>query len=61
MIIALDEIAIRRDRSLVPVLVEIIRYMPSALAHDRVGDALRAVTGQDFESDNWDAWMEWLG
>ncbi len=58
---ALDDIARFGDRSLVPVLVEIIRFMPSAASRDRVGAALRAVTGQSFGSDDWHGWMEWLG
>ena len=57
----LDEIAARKDASLVPVLVEMMRFMPSENARDAVARTLAAVTGQAFSGDEWDLWMEWLG
>ena len=57
----LDVIAARKDRSLVPVLVEMMRFMPSPNARDAVARTLEAVTGQAFSGDEWDLWMEWLG
>ena len=57
----LDVIAARKDRSLVPVLVEMMRFMPSVNARDAVARTLAAVTGQAFSGDEWDLWMEWLG
>ena len=57
----LDEIAARKDRALVPVLVEMMRFMPSANARGAVARTLAAVTGQAFSGDEWDLWMEWLG
>ena len=57
----LDVIAARKDRSLVPVLVEMMRFMPSVSARDAVARTLAAVTGQAFSGDEWDLWMEWLG
>ena len=58
---ALEQIRVNGDRSLVPVLVEIIRFMPSANSRERIGDVLRDVTGQSIPSDDWTGWMEWLG
>ena len=58
---ALDEIAARKDASLVPVLVEIMRFAPSARSRDAIARTLTAVTGQSFAGDEWDLWMEWLG
>ena len=57
----LDVIAARKDRSLVPVLVEMMRFMPSPSARDAVARTLAVVTGQAFSGDEWDLWMEWLG
>ena len=57
----LDEIRANQDRSEVPVMVEILRYMPSINSREKIGSALRDVTGQSFSSDDWSGWMEWLG
>ena len=57
----LEEIARVGDRSLVPVLVEILQYMPPGELRERVATALRALTKQSFASHDWDGWMEWLG
>lgn len=58
---ALDEIRANQDNSQVPVMVEILRYMPSIRTREKIGSALRDVTGQIFSSDDWTGWMEWLG
>ena len=57
----LQEIRDNNDKSLVPVLVEILRFMPSRDLFEGVADTLRAITGQSIESRAWDQWMEWLG
>ena len=57
----LDEVEAHRDRSLVPVLVEILQFMPGRNSRERVTDTLRSLTGQGFEGHQWGAWMEWLG
>ena len=56
-----DEIAREGDRSLVPVLVEILRYMPPGESRERVATALRSLTKQSFAGHDRDRWMEWLG
>ena len=58
---ALEQIRENSDQSLVPVLVEIIRFMPSASAAERIGSVLRDVSGQSISSNDWSGWMEWLG
>ena len=58
---ALEEIAREGDRSLVPVMVEILKYAPSGEFRERVATTLRVLTGQSFASHDWDGWMEWLG
>ena len=58
---ALEEIAREGDRSLVPVMVEILRYAPSGEFRERVATTLRVLTGQSFANNDWDGWMEWLG
>ncbi len=61
MFAALDQIAANKDASLVPVLVEILRFMPSYQSAESVAETLRTVTGQTFGAREWDVWMEWLG
>ena len=57
----LDEVVAENDQSLVPFLVEISRFMPSRRSNDLIGQALRDLTGQDYASEDWDAWMDWVG
>ena len=57
----LDEVVAENDQSLVPFLVEIMRFMPSRRSSDLIGQALRDLTGQDYDSADWDAWMNWAG
>ena len=58
---ALDRIDERNDTSMAPVLIEIVRFMPTPAGRERVGETLRTLTGQQFPADDWGLWMEWLG
>ena len=58
---ALEEIVAQQDVSQVPVLVEIIRFIPSPDARGLVGAVLRELTGQKFGGDDFRGWSEWLG
>ena len=57
----LDEIARAGDRSVVPVLIENLRYLPPGEFRDRVTATLRSSTQQSFASHEWSGWLEWLG
>ncbi|MCE2456862.1 MAG: hypothetical protein J4G14_03515, partial [Dehalococcoidia bacterium] len=57
----LDEVVAENDQSLVPFLVEISRFMPTSRSSELVGEALRDLTGQNYDSDDWEAWMDWVG
>ena len=57
----LDQVVAENDESLVPFLIEILRFMPTTASRDIIGQALRDLTGEAFESSEWDEWMEWLG
>ena len=57
----LDEVVAENDQSLVPFLMEISRFMPTSESSDLVGQALRDLTGQNYDSDDWEAWMGWVG
>ena len=57
----LQEIRDNNDRSLVPVLVEVLRFLPTRALLEGVGETLRTLSGQSFEDLAWDLWMEWLG
>ena len=57
----LDEVVAQNDQSLVPFLVEILRFMPSRRSADLIGQALRDLTGRDFDSLDWESWMDWVG
>ncbi len=58
---ALSEIVAQHDISQVPVLVEIIRFIPSPAARGRVAATLQQLTGQQFGGDDFRGWSEWLG
>ena len=51
------------DKSLVPVIIEILRFFQSGQLWSEAGPVLQSITGQDFRvsSTQWDTWMEWLG
>ena len=57
----LAEVVGENDQSLVPFLVEISRFMPSRRSNDLIGQALRDLTGQSYASEDWEAWMDWVG
>ncbi len=61
MMDSLDQIGVQQDRSMVPVLIEMVRFMPFSSQRERVGAVLREVTGQDLTTIDWGGWMEWLG
>ncbi len=58
---ALDAIRENNDISMIPVLIEIIRFMPSADSRNRVAETLESLTGQPFSGNEWDEWMNWMG
>lgn len=58
---ALDEVRDQNDLSMVPVLVETMRFQSSQRARDATGDVLEALTGQAFEGEPWLDWSNWLG
>ena len=58
---ALDAIKENHDTSMIPVLVEIIRFMPSQSSRDRVADTLQSLTTQEFVGNDWYKWMDWMG
>ena len=57
----LNEVVAQNDQSLVPFLVEIARFMPSRRSNDLIGQALRDLTGQEYASEDWESWMDWVG
>ncbi len=58
---ALEDIEENDDTSMIPVLVEIIRFMPSSESRNRIADTLQSLTGQPFAGDEWGEWMDWMG
>ena len=59
---AVEEAAAQGDVSMVPVIVEIMRFQRSPALHASYLDALETLTGEDFSgADSWNAAMEWLG
>ena len=58
---ALEEVRAEMDLSMVPVLVESMRYQSSANAREATGDVLRDLTGEQIGGEDWKGWMEWLG
>ena len=62
---ALQAVLEQRDVSLVPILVEAARFMPSRV-YDQYAATLEELTGETFDGVGfsgvgWGAWMEWLG
>lgn len=57
----LERIGQSNDVSMIPVLVEIMRFMPTQSSRDSVADTLRTLTGQSFGGNDWDEWMDWMG
>ena len=58
---ALDEVLLNRDESMVPVLVESMRYQSTANARDATAYVLGELTGERYGGEDWKGWMEWLG
>ena len=57
----LEQIKVNSDSAMIPVLIEVMRFMPTQSSRDSVADTLRALTGQPFEGNDWDKWMDWMG
>ena len=50
------------DTSQVPVLVDVLRYLPFGPVRNEVLATLQTLTGQEIVGGNrWGLWMEWLG
>ncbi len=59
---AVEEAAAQGDVSMVPIIVEIMRFQRSPTLYAAYLDALETLTGQDFSgADSWNDAMEWLG
>lgn len=58
---ALDEVLLNKDESMVPVLVESMRYQSTANARDATAYVLGELTGERYGGEDWKGWMEWLG
>ena len=58
---ALEEVRLNNDKSMVPVLVESMRYQSTANAREASAEVLRELTGEKYGGDDWKQWMEWLG
>lgn len=58
---ALEEVRLNKDKSMVAVLVESMRYQSTANVREAAADVLRELTGEDYGGEDWKQWMEWLG
>ena len=58
---SLEQIEENNDASMIPVLIEILRFMPTQSSRDRIASTLGVLTGQPFEGNDWDKWMDWMG
>ena len=58
---ALDDIQRNNDASMIPALIEIVRFMPPGDTRSKVAETLQFLTGQTFGPNNWDEWMYWMG
>ena len=58
---ALDEVLLNEDKSMVPVLVESMRYQSTANARDATAYVLGELTGERYGGEDWKGWMEWFG
>jgi hypothetical protein len=57
----LEEVRLNNDKSMVPVLVESMRFQSTANAREASAGVLRELTGEQYGGDDWKQWMEWLG
>lgn len=51
----------QNSTSLVPVIIESMRFQSSARAREAAATTLQSLTGQGFGGEEWDKWMEWYG
>lgn len=58
---ALEEVRLNKDKSMVAVLVESMRFQSTENAREAAADVLRELTGEDYSGEDWKQWMEWLG
>ena len=58
---ALEEVRLNNDKSMVPVLVESMRFQSTANAREASAEVLRELTGEQYGGEDWKQWMEWLG
>ena len=58
---ALEEVRLNNDKSMVPVLVESMRFQSTANSREASAEVLRELTGEQYGGDDWKQWMEWLG
>ena len=51
------------DQSMVPVMIEMLRFIGDLELVGETNNALSVITGQEFTGvfGDWDEWMEWLG
>ena len=58
---ALEEVRLNGDKSMVPVLIESMRYQSTPKAREASAAVLRELTGEQYGGEDWKQWMEWLG
>ena len=58
-----EEARINNDTTMVPVVIGLLRYMPTARMFDQAILTIKELTNQDLGSDiqDWPHWAEWLG
>lgn len=59
--VALEEVREQEDESLVPVLVESLRFQSSERAREATASVLQDLTGQALGGEQWQEWSEWFG
>lgn len=50
-----------QDKSQVPVIIEMLQFLPSLDLVEEAGFALQALTGEGIAGENLNGWQEWLG
>lgn len=58
---ALRDVRERGDKSQVPVIIEMVRFLPTVELWEEAVLTLRELTGQNFAVDQMNQWAEWLG
>ena len=58
-----EEARINNDTTMVPVIIGLLRYMPTARMFDQAILTIKELTNQDLGSEiqDWSYWAEWLG